>query len=131
MTSGKGPRDTPYRTVYDAKHTMSESDLPGHLVRAEGGAKVRDQVVNEAYDNVGYVLEFYRKRYGWKSIDDKNADVLSSVHFGHRYENACQSRAPPWRASAHLLTTDSLVPREEPDGLWGWRQLYRKLYRHD
>lgn len=76
--------------MYDAHNTNSETDLPGKLVRAEGEAKVKDEAVNEAFDNVGLVLEFYKEHFKWKSIDNKNADVLSSVHFGQKYENACK-----------------------------------------
>ncbi|KJZ74638.1 hypothetical protein HIM_05988 [Hirsutella minnesotensis 3608] len=82
------PKDAPYRAVYDAKMTHDEEELPGELVRAEGEPKVKDKDVNLAYDNVGHVLDFYKKYFKWKSIDNKNADVISSVHFGRHYENA-------------------------------------------
>ncbi|UNI18192.1 hypothetical protein JDV02_004475 [Purpureocillium takamizusanense] len=82
------PKDAPYRAVYDAKHIEAEGDLPGELARAEGESKVKDKAVNEAYDNVGHVLDFYKDKFHWKSIDNKNADVISSVHFGRDYENA-------------------------------------------
>ena len=54
---------------------------------------MKDHAVNEAYDNVGHVLDFYLKKFHWKSIDNKNAKVISSVHFGESYENACKSIA--------------------------------------
>lgn len=50
------------RAIYDAKHSSDETKLPGKLVRS-GGDKVKDKAVNEAYDNVGTVLEFYKKRF--------------------------------------------------------------------
>ncbi|PFH59977.1 hypothetical protein XA68_11652 [Ophiocordyceps unilateralis] len=81
-------KGNPYRAVYDAKKTMDQDALPGELVRAEGEGKVKDEDVNLAYDNVGHVLGFYKKHFQWKSIDNKNADVISSVHFGHQFENA-------------------------------------------
>ncbi|ODA82276.1 hypothetical protein RJ55_00783 [Drechmeria coniospora] len=80
--------DSPYRAVYDAKKSENEIDLPGELVRAEGEARVGDKDVNLAYDNVGHVLSFYKDILGWRSLDNKNADVISSVHFGDEYENA-------------------------------------------
>ncbi|KAM4063095.1 thermolysin metallopeptidase, alpha-helical domain-containing protein [Hirsutella rhossiliensis] len=82
------PKDAPYRAVYDAKMTRDEDDLPGELVRAEGEAKVKDKDVNLAYENVGHVLDFYKKHFKWNSIDNKNADIISSVHFGRHFENA-------------------------------------------
>lgn len=84
------PKDTPYRAVYDAQHANSEGRLPGKLIRAEGQKAVKDKAVNEAFDNVGAVLKFYKEKFQWKSIDNKNADVISSVHFGEAYENACK-----------------------------------------
>ncbi|KND88121.1 Extracellular metalloprotease [Tolypocladium ophioglossoides CBS 100239] len=84
------PKDAPYRAVYDAKKSQDENELPGELIRAEGEAKVKDKDVNLAYDNVGHVLDFYKEQFNWKSIDNKNADVISSVHFGQNYENACE-----------------------------------------
>ncbi|KAL7790453.1 hypothetical protein V8C37DRAFT_410855 [Trichoderma ceciliae] len=84
----KHPKDTPHRAVYDAGHALSESQLPGKLIRAEGDKEAKDKSVNEAYDNVGTVLGFYKDKFKWNSIDNKNMDVISSVHFGEEYENA-------------------------------------------
>lgn len=84
------PKDAPYRAIHDAQNSTDESDLPGKLVRSEGQAKTKDKAVNEAYDNVGIVLEFYKKYFKWLSIDNKNMDIISTVHFGKRYENACK-----------------------------------------
>ncbi|KAL6882756.1 matellopeptidase-like protein [Trichoderma longibrachiatum] len=81
-------KSTTKRSVYDAEHASSESKLPGKLVRAEGNKAATDKNVNEAYDNVGTVLQFYKDKFKWNSIDNKNSDVISSVHFGDMYENA-------------------------------------------
>ncbi|KAH6883996.1 hypothetical protein B0T10DRAFT_580201 [Thelonectria olida] len=78
----------PKRSVYNANHTTDETDLPGKLVRKEGEDEAKDKAVNEAYDNVGIVLDFYKKQFNWNSIDNKNMNVVSSVHFGEEYENA-------------------------------------------
>ncbi|KAK8097600.1 metalloprotease [Apiospora kogelbergensis] len=88
---GKGkakPAETVYRAVYDAQGTEDESQLPGKQIRVEGQNAVSDKAVNEAYDNVGNVLDFYAKIFNWKSIDNNNMHVISSVHFGQQYENA-------------------------------------------
>lgn len=84
------------REVHDAKNSSDESDLPGKLARAEGDPPVKDKAVNETYDNVGTVLKFYKEHFKWKSIDNKNTDVISTVHFGEKYENACQCLSPPF-----------------------------------
>ncbi|CEJ85690.1 hypothetical protein VHEMI03845 [[Torrubiella] hemipterigena] len=82
------PKDSVYRAVYDAKHATDESQLPGKMMRAEGEKASKDKAVNDAYDNVGHVLAFYKEKFDWKSLDNKNADVISSVHYGRQYENA-------------------------------------------
>lgn len=86
----KRPKKTPHRAVYDAGHSSSETKLPGKLIRGEGDKEATDKIVNEVYDNVGTVLEFYKDKFKWNSIDNKNMDVISSVHFGEEYENACK-----------------------------------------
>ncbi|ORY61525.1 uncharacterized protein BCR38DRAFT_396482 [Pseudomassariella vexata] len=77
-----------YRAVYDANHTEDEADLPGKMIRAESQKASKDKAVNQAYDNAGHVLDFYASIFNWKSIDNKNMHVISSVHFGTNYENA-------------------------------------------
>ena len=77
-----------YRAVYDAKNDPDEDDLPGKVVRVEGQKAGKDETANDAYDNVGRVLDFYLEHFDWKSIDNKNMHVISTVHFGKKYENA-------------------------------------------
>lgn len=60
------------------------------MIRAEGEKAAKDKAVNDAYDNVGHVLAFYKEKFNWKSLDNRNADVISSVHYGRQYENACR-----------------------------------------
>lgn len=90
---GKPPKDdnaTVERFLHDAENSLNEGDLPGKLVRAEKDPKVEDKAVNEAFNNVGTVLDFYKEHFKWNSIDNKGADVVSTVHFGKSYENACR-----------------------------------------
>ncbi|KAF5027741.1 hypothetical protein F66182_154 [Fusarium sp. NRRL 66182] len=75
-----------YRAVHDVHASSNESDLPRKLIRDDENP-VKDKAVNEVYENVGIVLEFY-KTFKWLSIDNKNMDVISTVHFGKHYENA-------------------------------------------
>ncbi|OHE91330.1 hypothetical protein CORC01_13359 [Colletotrichum orchidophilum] len=88
-TGKKDPKaDKFYRAVYDAKNTENESKLPGDVVRVEGQKAVDDKAVNDAFDNIGEVLKMYKEKFSWTSIDNKNMHVISSVHFGQKYENA-------------------------------------------
>lgn len=88
---GKPQKPVPtrfWRGVYDAGHNASEARLPGKVIRVEGQPPAKDDAVNEAFDNVGKVLDFYLSVFNWRSIDNKNMHVVSSVHFGKNYENA-------------------------------------------
>lgn len=82
MGKSEPPREKTSRSIHDAKRSFSESDLPGKLVRAEGDGPVDDKAVNQAFENVGKVLAFYKEHFNWKSMDNKNMDVVSTVHFG-------------------------------------------------
>jgi len=75
------------RTVYDAEHG-GRLELPGRLVRAEHDPPVADAAVNEAFDAAGTTYAFYRDVYGRDSIDGAGMELVSSVHYGVRYENA-------------------------------------------
>lgn len=74
------------RFVYDAGQRLDR--LPGRLVRKEGAKATRDRSVNEAYENVGITLDFFRQVFKRKSLDGKDMDVGASVHFGDRWSNA-------------------------------------------
>jgi Zn-dependent metalloprotease len=78
---------TSQRSVYDVQHG-GRLALPGKLVRAEGDPPSDDVAVNEAYDGAGATFEFYRDVYKRDSIDGKGLDLVSSVHYGSRYDNA-------------------------------------------
>lgn len=79
-----------YRAIYDAQKNPRESKLPGKSVRLEGQKPTGDVAADAAYDNGGLVLQFYKDKFNWHSIDNKNMHVVSSVHFGINYENACK-----------------------------------------
>ncbi len=87
MSAIASPGGTKHRLVYDAGHA-DWPGLPGTLVRTEGGSKTGDPAVNEAYDYSGATYDFYRKVLGRNSLDDNGMALLSSVHFGNRYNNA-------------------------------------------
>jgi Zn-dependent metalloprotease len=76
-------KEAPTRLIYDAKDTTIDSGLPGTLVRVDGQLQVGDSAINQAFDNIGIVIQFYRELFGWKSLDNQNGDVKGSVHVGN------------------------------------------------
>ncbi|HEX2916208.1 MAG TPA: M4 family metallopeptidase [Chloroflexia bacterium] len=79
------PAGQKQRTVYDAKNT---EDLPGTLVRSEGGPASSDVAVNEAYDGAGATYDFYMSAYERNSVDDRGMRLDSTVHYSTNYDNA-------------------------------------------
>jgi Zn-dependent metalloprotease len=76
-----------HRLIYDLKNGEF-SDLPGQLIRSEGDPKTKDIAENEAYNYSGSTYNFYKSILGRNSLDDHGMTLLSSVHFGRRYNNA-------------------------------------------
>ena len=77
-----------HRTIYDAKHSSNEEDLPGHLIRDEGDSEAGDPAVNEAYDGLGATYDLYKEVFDRNSIDDKGMRLIASVHFSEEFDNA-------------------------------------------
>ena len=73
------------RKVYTASHGSS---LPGTLLRSEGQAASSDISVNEAYDGLGATFDLFYDVYGRNSIDNNGLDLLATVHYGNKYNNA-------------------------------------------
>ncbi len=83
----RGERHLPdeRRVVYDAAHGR---ELPGTLLRREGGATCSDASANAAYEHAGQTFSFFERVFGRSSIDGRGMRLLSSVHYGQHYDNA-------------------------------------------
>ncbi|MDI3329854.1 MAG: M4 family metallopeptidase [Micrococcus sp.] len=79
------PSGTLDRTVSDARGTEG---LPGAVVRSEGDPPAQDAAVDEAYDGMGSVHRFLEEIYRQSSLDGTGLELLATVHYGHRYDNA-------------------------------------------
>lgn len=88
MAAVPSPAGTKHRLVYDMEQRNLMQLLPGKLVRSEGNSPVTDEAVNEAYDYSGITYDFYQEILGRNSLDDRGMSLISSVHFGSRYNNA-------------------------------------------
>jgi Zn-dependent metalloprotease len=73
------------RTVFDTQHSQ---ELPGRVVRFEGGEPAGDNTVNEAFEGLGATYDFYSKVYSRNSIDDEGMHLDATVHFDENYNNA-------------------------------------------
>jgi Zn-dependent metalloprotease len=84
------PPDVPGRTlntVYDVAGG-EESALPGTRKRGDGDPATGDEAVDEAFDGAATTLAFYREVFARESVDGDGLDLVSTVHFGQRYDNA-------------------------------------------
>jgi Zn-dependent metalloprotease len=75
----------PDRTVHDAR---GKERLPGKTVRAEGAAATGDKSADQAYDWLGTTFDFFEAAYRRNSIDGAGLPMVSTVHYGHDYDNA-------------------------------------------
>lgn len=73
------------RKVFDSKNTY---EARVELVREEGGSPSTDETVNNAYNYVGQVFDYFRDVMGRNSIDNLGMDMVINVHFGEKYQNA-------------------------------------------
>jgi Zn-dependent metalloprotease len=73
------------RVVYTANHS---SNLPGAIVRQEGGPPTGDPAADEAYDGAGTTYDLYWEVYQRNSIDNNGMRLDSSVHYQKGYDNA-------------------------------------------
>jgi len=74
-----------HRMVYTASFG---SDLPGSLLRSEGGPATGDPAADEAYDGGGHTFDLYSETYGRNAIDDRGMYLVSTVHYMQGYDNA-------------------------------------------
>jgi Zn-dependent metalloprotease len=73
------------RQVFDAQ---GRTLLPGKLLRDEDDPPARDKEADEAYENVGIALRFFKTVLGRDSVDGRGMRVDASVHYGNRFTNA-------------------------------------------
>ena len=73
------------RTIFDAKNS---ENLPGTLVRREGGKAKGGKTVTEAYDYSGSTYNFFKDVFDRNSIDTRGMKLDSTVHYGEDYNNA-------------------------------------------
>ena len=73
------------RTIFDAENS---ENLPGKLVRHEGGKANGGSTVTEAYDYSGSTYKFFREIFDRNSIDTRGMKLDSTVHYGVGYNNA-------------------------------------------
>jgi Zn-dependent metalloprotease len=74
------------REVYDSNNTRKQRKK---LVRKEGDtAASGDPAVDEVFESAKIVRDYYKKKLGRNSIDDKGLKLILNVHYGTKYMNA-------------------------------------------
>ncbi|KAI7974881.1 hypothetical protein EIK77_001085 [Talaromyces pinophilus] len=83
VTASSG-REQPSISVYDCRNS---SKLPGVRVRSDD-QRVRDRVVNNAFDGLQIADKFYSDVFAYKVPDGSWNALTGSVHFRENYNNA-------------------------------------------
>lgn len=73
----------PAITVYDCKHSTA---LPGTPVANPGGSA--DTTAKQTFSETTGVAQFYQSLFGRNSVDNAGMTLMSSIHYGVRYNNA-------------------------------------------
>ena len=73
----------PAVTVYDCKHTQT---VPGAPVAKPGSSA--DATAKRTFTETTSVAKFYKAVFGRNSIDNAGMTMMSSIHFGNKYNNA-------------------------------------------
>jgi len=73
----------PKVTVYDSRNTQT---LPGTPVKSPKTSK--DASAKRCFTETSSVAEFYKSVFGRNSVDNAGMTLMSSIHFGHNYNNA-------------------------------------------
>lgn len=94
---GAGAAD---RLMYTAKNGFS---LPGTRQRGETDAAAADAVINECFDHLGAIRDYYRIIHGRNSIDANGMTLIGVAHYGKDYNNAF------WN-SQYMVTGDGAAP---------------------
>jgi Zn-dependent metalloprotease len=71
--------------VYDAGNGFQ---LPGKLVRDDADTLSGDREADEAFDGAAATDRLYRQAFGRDSLDGHGMTLVSTVHYGDRYNNA-------------------------------------------
>src|SRR5690242_10711705 len=74
-------------TVYDLEHG-GQGALPGKKIRGDGDPASSDEAVNQAYEGADTTYHFYKEVFDRSSVDNQDLELVSSVHYGVRFENA-------------------------------------------
>lgn len=75
--------ENPEVTLFDCRQTQS---LPGTQIREPGSAE--DPTVRRTYTETDHLATFLRKVFKRNSIDNAGMTLMSSVHYGKKYNNA-------------------------------------------
>src|SRR3990167_4225909 len=73
------------RKTFDAR---SNESLPGLLVRSEGDPPSGDAALDEAHAGAGDTWTLYHRFFQRDSIDDAGLVLVSTVHYGQKFDNA-------------------------------------------
>ena len=74
--------------------TAAASTSRARSCASENDGPVADVAVNEAFDGAGATYDFYKEVFERDSVDDKGAELVSSVHYGDRLRQRVLERRP-------------------------------------
>jgi bacillolysin len=98
------------RSIHDAHYL---SNLPGDLVRSEGGPTTGDADADAAYDFSGDTYNYYFTQHGRDSFDNAGAPLISTVHYCPDFFN-CPMQNAFWNGT-QMVYGDGFSSADDAD----------------
>lgn len=98
------------RSIHDAQYF---SNLPGDLVRSEGGPATGDADADAAYDFSGDTYAYYFTQHGRDSFDNAGAPLISTVHYCPNFFN-CPMQNAFWNGT-QMVYGDGFAVADDVD----------------
>ncbi len=108
--AGPAPAGEARQTVYDL-HGGGRSALPGDQRRTTGEGPTGDEAIDDVFDATEATYRLYREEFGRDSVDGRGLELVSSIHYSTKFDNAFWNGAQMiyGDGSGHLFQVGALT----------------------
>lgn len=85
------------------------TNMPGPIARIEGQGPIGETIVNANYDRLGNTYDCYKGLFNRDGINNAGGKLISTVHYGVRYDNAHWTGTQMLYGDGHPMLSGNLV----------------------